>query len=228
MLYKTFICYAICCICTVQLYAYTVRPTREADLPELLALDREISLEYFVPLYQQGYSHLPLGQNPEYFLELDLAYDQQWFPEIINNNSDSAIMLVGYDDENDRLMGFIIIHKDTESSVLIDLLLIAKEYRGLKLGKTLISQALNYFPDIDYCRVTPIRFANEATLKFYESVGFVNMGPSTIDGLCIYGIPYNQMYWNYQLNLNSKRSARLPIRYKNYFCNNHHSVRSGI
>lgn len=203
------------------LNGYIIRSATEADLPELFEVDRTISFEYFIPLYSQGYSHIELGKNPAHFLELELAHDQEWFPDIIKNKSASELFLVGYDDEKNAIMGFIIVHKTSENDLEIDLLLILKEYRGMKLGKSLITQALNHFPEVTMCHVHPLRFANESTLKFYESIGFINMGIPTTDALCIYGIPFSEMYLDYQLNLTPKR--RLP----DSMTSTHYSIRGG-
>lgn len=197
---------SLICLINIHLsHPYLIRPAIEADLPALFEVDRTVSWEYFIPLYSQGYSHIELGKNPAHFLELELAHDQEWFPDIVKNKSESELFLVGYDEEKNAIMGFIIVHKMSESTLEIDLLLILKEYRGMKLGKSLIAQALNHFPEVTICHVHPLRFANESTLRFYESIGFINMGLPTIDALCIYGIPYSEMYLHYQLDLMPKR-----------------------
>lgn len=55
----------------------TIRNAVQEDLSAMLDLAKIVSYEYFLPLFTQEYSHLPLGKNSAYFLELELDHDKK-------------------------------------------------------------------------------------------------------------------------------------------------------
>ena len=142
----------------------------------------------------QGYAHLPLGKNPKYFLDLELEKDKKWFPACINGNAES--LWVAYDQNKNKLTGFIIAHQPSSAKVEIDLLLILKEYRRKGIGKALVYHAIESFPAVTTCEVDPFQLANDATLAFYQAIGFVNQGIPTT-GKSIYGIHYKDLYYHF-------------------------------
>ncbi len=81
----------------------------------------------------------------------------------------------------------------TRVAIEIDLLIIDKEYRRLGLGKKLIYAALETYKECKTCTVYCFSH-NEKALAFYESQGFVVMGPGPKDRINNYGISYAELY----------------------------------
>ncbi len=187
----------------------TVRPAQETDLPSIYHLDRAVSFEYFKPLYLKAYAHLDLGKNPDYYLELELEEDKVWFPKCIQGETDDKF-IVAHNASNNTITGFIIVHKEKDSVGIIDLLLILKEYRGQGIGKALVHQTFEVLPEVKTWEVTPFRLENKDTLAFYEKLGFKNMGIPTFTETSIYGFPYSELYFQYQLDLSTDK-AHYPM-----------------
>lgn len=199
-LLKSNACYLLglgACFCTIlqaDMPNITIRKAIHDDLKELFELDKDVSYEYFLPVYSLGYAHLPLGKNPQYYLDLELEEDKKWFVDCIEEKA-PELLWVADDRANDTVAGLIIAGNISDITMEINLLLILKKYRRHGIGKCLVQHALASFPDVSWCVVYPLRFANDDTLKFYQSVGFVNQGIPDIDRLNIYGIPYKDMYY---------------------------------
>lgn len=186
-----------------------IRKAIQKDLPALFDFDRTVSYEYFLPLYSTGYTHLPLGKDPTYFLELELENDKKWFPECINGNAES--LWVACDQKNNSIAGLLVAHKSSAEKMELDLLLIVKEYRAKGIGKAFIHHAINVFSPITTCEVYPLRFANDETLGFYQALGFVNQGIPANDKVNIYGISYNDMYYYFMFDLSSQRPPTAKV-----------------
>jgi len=143
-----------------------VRHAREKDLPGLFELDRIVTYEYFKPLYISSYAHLPVGHNPNYYLDMEIEEDKEWFPACIAKEV-KDVLLVAHDTINDKIVGLIGEHQDSRDELKIDLLLILKAYRGRGIDKRLVCNFLQSFPDAKSCVVYPFQYSNEATLSFY-------------------------------------------------------------
>ncbi len=165
----------------------TIRNSTQEDLPAIFSLDRIIAYEYFLPIFSKGYTHLPLGRDPIYFIELELERDKKWLPECVSESTES--IWIAYDQDKNKLAGFIVAYQSSYAKVEIDLLLILKEYRKKGIGKALVYHAIDSFPDVATCGVHALRFDNEETLVFYKAIGFVNQGIPTVDEIA-YGTPY--------------------------------------
>ncbi len=203
------------CNLTPTLFAHIViREAIQEDLPALFEFDRTISYEYFLPLYSTGYSHLPIGKDPEYYLALELEYEKQWFQECINGTAES--LWIAYDQLHHTIAGLIIAHQESRHTMEIDLLFVAQEYRGKGIGKILIHHAIEEFPKIVTCEVYPLKFANDPTLTFYQAVGFINQGEPADDKVNLHGIPYKDMYFHFTYTMQSRFSGIdseiIPIR----------------
>ncbi len=179
-----------------------VRPAQMHELNAIMELDRRVAFEFFKPLYLQSYAHLPCGQDPDFYLERELGQDREWFAEFLQGGkSGDYRLLVACDVTAQRPIGLLLFHRKDELSLELDLLLVDKAARGLGVGKSLILQALATFEDITICDVYPFRFGNDATLAFYEKMGFVRLGLGPIERMSSYGIPYAELYFYYRLTL---------------------------
>lgn len=196
----TYIFFVYICLVHPVRSEILVRPATLADIPEVLELDRRASFEYFKPLYTKAYAHLSLGKNPDYFLELDLKQDEQTFYELVKTPGDTRLH-IAYDGELKRVAGLIVFHKEHEDIVELDLLLVDKDYRRMGIGKKLVRDAIATFKNIKTCLVYPIQHANNETLRFYQSMGFKNMGVGPENKKNIYGIKYSEMHFHFRFDL---------------------------
>lgn|SRR3989338_3875002 len=163
----------------VNLFAteeFTIRTVKETELQAILELDRKVSFEFFKPLFMAGYSHLSIGQNPDYFLEKDLEADTKNFAKFLTENSAYNYLRVAFDNYKNRIVGLINFHIiDEKQTIEIDLLVIDKNYRGKGVGKKLVIETLFAFENLKYCIVHPFCLSNEKSLKFYYALGFKNL-----------------------------------------------------
>ncbi len=177
-----------------------VRPAAMADVPEVLELDRHVTYEYFKPLYVKAYPHLPLGQDPDRFLEPELQQDEKTFYDCVKNPGNTRLH-IAYDSNSKRIGGLIVFHKEHEDTIELDLLLVDKDYRKMGIGRKLVYNAVATFKYIKTCIVYPVRHKNDATLKFYQSLGFKNLGVCPLDKMNPYGIKYSDMYFYFRLDV---------------------------
>lgn len=177
-----------------------IRPAQESDIPEIIVLDHRVSYEYFKPLYVNAYSHLPLGKNPDYFLNLELEDEKKTIYDYIIQSQTGRI-LIAYDTAKSKPVGLIIFHKFNNNSLEIELLLIDRNYRGLHLGTLLVNQALSTFEDITSCTVYPFKLGNAKVLNFYESLGFIHKGAAPQERKTIFNISYYDLYFYYKKDL---------------------------
>lgn len=183
----------------VSLNSLEIRFPVIEELKKIMQFDREVSLDYFKPLYENYYSDLVTSGTPEYYLELELVNDEIDFPSYINMEKDQA-MFIAYNEKTDSIIGLITFHKNN-NALILDLLLVDKSFRNQGIGKKLVAQSFRVFDDIKECIVCPLRFGNENTLKFYETLGFKNYGPHLSGQLNFYGIKYSDMYFYYKLKI---------------------------
>jgi ribosomal protein S18 acetylase RimI-like enzyme len=169
-----------------------IRPAILSDIPSALDLDWRIAIEYFKPLFINNYSHTPLGKDPEYFLKLDQDNDQKMFFDCINLVA-SQRLYVAFDEKLQQVVGLIIFSKKESTILEIELLLIDKNYRKVGLGKKLVNTALEIYKECQTCIAYCFSY-NKKALAFYESQGFVVMGPGPQDKITIYGISYADLY----------------------------------
>jgi ribosomal protein S18 acetylase RimI-like enzyme len=151
-----------------------VRPAVMQELPTILALDREISYEYFKPLFLL-YPDTSLGENPDQILEDELLNDQEAFLEAVEKNTDEHVFVAC---KEDKLVGFCYFNFHA-NSLVIELLCIAKEYRGTGIGKRIVNKIFESF-SVDSCRLAVIE-KNEAACKFWQSMGFSKLNEKPID-----------------------------------------------
>ncbi len=177
-----------------------IRALQIEDLASILELDRAVTFEFFKPLYTQHYAHLPIGKDPDRYLELELEKDRQLFHQLTKTPMESMRLYGAWNPEIKACIGLILFHNDADE-VHIDCLLVAKEYRRLSIGKRLLNQAVTAFKNSKSCIVYPLKFGNDETLKFYQSYGFVNVEDVPHEKKNSYGISYHEMYFKYKLLL---------------------------
>lgn len=178
-----------------------IRFAKQNELQDILEFDRQVSFEFFKPLYETYYSNFALGKNPNYYLELDIKNDAKSFPDYINSINNKRI-LIAFDNKKNCIVGLLTFHKE-EKLLELDLLLISKDNRKQGIGKKLVHKSLSTFSNIDQCVVYPLKFGNDSALKFYESLGFENLGSYNSDELNSYGIKYKDMHFYYKMRINN-------------------------
>ncbi len=227
----------------------TIRYARIDELDQALSFDREVTFEFFKPLYLEFYADFPNGKNPDGFLNEELAEDREFFRKAIVQE-DSSRLLIAEDNNQKAIVGLLLFHKEEllkqldflvdnryrtrgvgktlvrtsfrcledvtscikkeksrrvgfkeEQTMQLDLLLVHKSYRNKGAGKKLVKTSLTCFEDVTSCVVYPLRFGNTQTLKFYESLGFVNYGVGPIEKINAYGVSFSEMQYYYRLDV---------------------------
>ncbi len=201
---------------TQALYAeIIIRPALEGDLENVMQLDREISWEYFKPLFLE-YTGLPLAENPDTLLEEDLVPDREMFIHAIKN----TWLYIAC--ENTKIIGFIAFSRE-QATVNIDLLLVHKDYRNKKVGKGLLNTALTAFNDIETCTLIVLD-KNISARKLYESYGFV-LQEMPNDIKQHFPAEYNYIYLFYTLKLRKHKAAAQSLEAYEYWLNQFEGAR---
>ncbi len=146
-------------------------------LEQIMNIDKEVTFEHFLSMYPLVFAGSWMGNNPQEGLTQEIHDDREKFEKAIGHE-DNSRLLTAFDAENKTPIGFLFFSKVTEDTMELELFLVLKEYRSQGAGKQLVAAAINYFDTIKQCYVDPHRNHNEATLKFYEKMGFVNQGPT--------------------------------------------------
>jgi GNAT superfamily N-acetyltransferase len=188
--------------------AIVIRSIVQEDVQPLLALDREITHEFFTPVFEKTYELLGIDRDAQRDLEEELSFDEESFSDCVNSAGDERLY-IAYDQMQHTYCGFIMYHKVDRQSVEIDLLMVDKLYRNKGIGKKLVRSIFQAFDGIKSCVVYPLQFFNESTLIFYESLGFINCGVGPHDKINTHDIKYSDLYFHYQLA--GIRSPRVAI-----------------
>ncbi|MDP3888981.1 MAG: GNAT family N-acetyltransferase [bacterium] len=162
---RTILCYLF--LSTFSLFAQNceqivVRPAVIDELPVILALDREISFEYFKPIFLQ-YPDRSIGKHCDYILEEELIYDEETFAKATSNQQ-LYVASTEY-----SIVGFVNFHRNN-ASIIIDLLCVDKKHRGKGIGKQLVNRIFQV-PNIISYRLAIIE-KNENACAFWKSLGF--------------------------------------------------------
>ncbi len=173
-----------------------IRRAITADSESILDFDRRISFEHFKPRYIQGYPHLPLGKDPDYYLEQEIIHDTKWFPECIKEASNQPLF-IAVAPNTKTVVGLIIFHKVDVATVQIDLILVDSQYQRQGIGKRLMKVAFDYCKEVSSYIVYPLRYGNDEALRFYQALGFKDCGLAAADKISVYGIPYSELYYLY-------------------------------
>lgn len=174
-----------------------IRPATKNDIPEILKIDKEASLEYFVPFFSQYYSHYNFGRNATEFLLSEVKKDKERFTEYITPESPHSLW-IAQDIEKNEIIGLITFVQIDTSIVELELLLLKKECRGRGIGKRLVLEPLKELDKINTCFLYCFK-ENKPTLKFYESLGFVNTGPGPSNRNFTNNVPYSETHYKLEL-----------------------------
>jgi ribosomal protein S18 acetylase RimI-like enzyme len=170
-----------------------IRPGIKADINPALELDRQVTMEYFKMLFTTYYTDLPVAKDPDYYLNMDLNFDKNLFADCVNMIGCERLY-VAFDQEREKLAGFVAFHRETDSVGEIYLLMIDKEYRRMRLGKKLIDAAINSMDDIDFWGLY-VHMHNKEARNFYASLGFEYLGFGPKGDIKAYpGITYGQIF----------------------------------
>jgi len=175
-----------------------IRLAQEKDLDKILELDRKVSYEFWEPLYREGYAHTQIGQNPKEFLEQELERDKIYFPECVAQQNKDRLLVAC---DKNIPVGFISFSKFKQTQLKIDLLAVDGNYRRMGIGKKLIFSARDNFVNISSMFVFVMRFANKNTQKFYEKLGFKNLGVGPRNKFDSLGNSCAQMCYHYRLEI---------------------------
>ena len=156
---------------TKSLQDHVIRLASPEDLKALLELDRVISDEYFKPLLLQYPEYNADIGEVERILTEELEKDIRWFPGCIALKKDQRLYLAHL---GATLVGFVVCHKQDESIVVIDLLMIDGSYRGRGISKRLIQTALDTFSGVLTCMLVVLD-KNMQARAVYEKIGFSMM-----------------------------------------------------
>jgi ribosomal protein S18 acetylase RimI-like enzyme len=175
-----------------------VRPAKMDDLDKMIALDYDVSMEFFKPMYEECYRDSIMGQQAEKLLNDEVKSDVDVFKSAIQSNGGQQKLVVAMDAA--QCCGLLLSEKISDVTAEIALLLVAKDYRKHGIGKKLIKETFAAFDDINRWEVYPFQRNNDAALSFYERLGFKRVGKGPSDRKNIYGLPYDQLYFEYVLD----------------------------
>jgi GNAT superfamily N-acetyltransferase len=179
--------------------AIEIRPAHSEEIPAVLELDRKVTYEFFKPLFIDAYQYLGLKRDVDKELEKELALDAQLFSELAQAQGLERLH-IAWDTMHNIPCGLIAFHlEDTE--IILDILLVEAAYRAQKIGKRLLQSMFEVFSNAAKVTVYPLIYNNSSTLKFYEALGFKNLGVGPADKLNIHGIPYSKIYYHFELTL---------------------------
>lgn len=194
----------ICFTTTLQTRVSDIvfREANLSDLEELYKVDREVTYEYFLPLYKN--QALFSDKDPSFYFEQELERDKELFADCVNGNA-KAKLFIAYNEVTKCILGFVLMSEESDAATItIELLLILKEFRKKGIGRKLVYYGINSFPNAQQCWVYPLNFSSDAHF-FYQSIGFVNRGIPSIDKTTIYGISYKDIYYHFTCETNKIR-----------------------
>lgn len=148
-----------------------VRLASMNDMEAIIALDTAISYEHFTPIFLQYPEFEGKEQDVQKMLADEVEADTTWFTNCIAMVDDQRLY-VAYDDTT--LVGFVACHKQDDTIVVIDLLMIDAECRGKGIGRQLIQACIQTFPEISACMLVVLD-KNRQACAAYEKMGFVLM-----------------------------------------------------
>lgn len=149
----------------------SVRLASAEDLKAIIELDVRISDEYFKPLFLQYSEFEGKEQDVEKMLSDEVESDTVWFTSCIAMEKEQRLY-VAYNDTTP--VGFVACHKQDDTIVVIDLLMIDASCRGKGVGKQLIQTCVQTFPKVSACMLVVLDKNKQACVA-YEKIGFVLM-----------------------------------------------------
>lgn len=148
-----------------------IRLALPEDMNAIMALDSNISEEYFKPLLLQYPEFEEKIEEVEKLLDDEIENDVPWFTSCIALEKKQRLY-VAQDDE--LIVGFAACHQQDDAMVVIDLLMIDSSYRGKGIGRQLITSCMYAFPHISICMLVVLD-NNQLARIAYEKMGFILM-----------------------------------------------------
>jgi ribosomal protein S18 acetylase RimI-like enzyme len=149
----------------------SVRLATVEDLKAIVALHATIGYEYFKPLFLQYPEYAGKEEDAEKRVAYEVETDTILFTSCISMENQQRLY-VAYDDTT--LVGFVACHKQNDTIVIIDRLMIEAGYRGKGIGKQLIQTCIQTFPEASTCMLV-VFDKNKPACAVYEKMGFVLM-----------------------------------------------------
>ena len=148
-----------------------VRLASLEDLKAIIALDSNISTDHFKPIFLQYPEFKDKESEVERILADELETDMTWFTSCIAMEKQQCLYVALHDATP---VGFAACHKEDDTTVVIDLMLIHANYRGKGIGKQLIKSSLQTFPKTSTCMLVVLD-KNQQARTSYEKMGFTLM-----------------------------------------------------
>lgn len=178
---------------------FNIRLVEPNDIFHVLELDKRVSFEFFAPIYAAHYTQWEFGRNPEFYLSKEFEIDQEMFPQIVRKQylEDPGLeyRLFGAFD-NDICIAIVLV-ENIKGFIEIKLFFVDSVYRGKGIGKAIFSFVRNYFSSNKQFMVYVLKYGNEKTQTFYQSLGFKNLGPGPANKISLYGVPYNEIFYKF-------------------------------
>lgn len=143
------------------------------DIKELVKLQESIVLDHYVRVYSDpAYAHLPISKDTYNIFKKELEHFDKDLEQYIDKN-----LYVAFDIVNNRIAGYLTTHQSAinKSKLVLDLLMVHKDYRGQGIGKNLIVHSI-LNKEIRSCILYTLRYNNDKTRTFYENLGFTYEG----------------------------------------------------
>lgn len=161
-----------------------IQPAQQKHIPEIVALDKEVVDEFYVPTMIAGYPEL-FAHNKELLDTVNDTWNEHIALLLKNgtsneNNNNQHILIASDEKEPDKILGFCLFTKQ-EDYIHIQHLIIVKQARGKGIGTKLLDNALSTYKDIHICNVETLARNNDATRAFYEKYGFKEKEFCTLD-----------------------------------------------
>jgi ribosomal protein S18 acetylase RimI-like enzyme len=150
---------------------FSIRLATIEDLKPIIALDTTISYEYFKPLLLHYPEYEGKEQDVEKLLADEIEADITWFTSCISMEKQQRLYIAC---DDTTLVGFVACHKQNDTIVVIDLLMIEAGYRGKGIGKQLVQTCIQTFPEASSCMLVVLD-NNKPARAIYERMGFVLM-----------------------------------------------------
>lgn len=178
----------------------SVREVTQDDLQKVCAVDKEVSFEHFLAVYQDISKVNKLPEPAEKLLRDELEADIRVFQDAVNHRGIYRLF-AAFDEETGECCGFSLLSTKNDKEVTLDLLLICAAFRGKGVGKELVKYALaKHYPSASKCMVYPFKHGNEGAIKFYERLGFKKLGDGPKGHPCVLG-KFEDVYYAYELAL---------------------------
>lgn len=129
-------------------------------------------LEFVEPLWKKLNDHHM--QNSIHFKEKFKKFSFKDRREVIEKSEDKQVLItLAKDIIKDKYIGYVIASISKESIGEIDSIYIEDDYRGLKIGDTLMKNSLDWIRNNGVIRIKiGVASGNEEAFKFYARYGF--------------------------------------------------------